>query len=256
MADRAQLFGIRIDRLRRPQAVAAVLALARETSLPCRYVVTPNVDHLLRLEHDASFAAAYADAALVTADGRPVVWASHWLGDALPETVSGSDLVPALFDEVQARGESLRVFLFGAGPGVAGRAATVIAARWPRVQVVGTACPPFGFESDTAASARYAQAISAAAPDVLVVGLGSPKQELWVHRWRGSLGCGVALCVGAAIDFIAGEKARAPAWMQRAGLEWFYRLASEPRRLAGRYAGNLAGFPFLLAREWRRRRGG
>lgn len=254
-SERADLFGIRVDRLRRPEAVAAVLRLSAERALPARYVVTPNVDHLMRLQEDDHFRTVYADASLVTADGKPLVWASRWLGDPLPETVTGSDLVPALFDAVQSAGKPLRVYLFGAGPGVADRAAGVITQRWPCVEVVGTCCPPMGFENDANACRAYAAGISAASPDVLIVGLGAPKQEFWVHRWRGELACGVALCVGATIDFIAGEKKRAPVWMQRAGLEWFHRMATEPRRLARRYLGNIAGFLPLLWREWRRHRG-
>ena len=93
-----------------------------------------------------------------------------------------------------------------------------------------------------------------ARPDVLVVGLGAPKQELWVHKHRERLTAKVALCVGATIDFLAGERRRAPAWMQEAGLEWLYRVASEPRRLAARYAKDALIFPRLFAREWWRLR--
>jgi N-acetylglucosaminyldiphosphoundecaprenol N-acetyl-beta-D-mannosaminyltransferase len=89
---------------------------------------------------------------------------------------------------------------------------------------------------------------------VLIVGLGAPKQELWVHKYRQRLAAKVALCVGATIDFLAGERSRAPLWMRSAGLEWLYRVASEPRRLAVRYAKDAVVFPRLIAQEWWRMR--
>ena len=87
-----------------------------------------------------------------------------------------------------------------------------------------------------------------------MIGLGAPKQELWVHRHASMLSVKVALCVGATIDFLAGEKRRAPRWIQALGLEWLHRMMSEPRRLMGRYAHDAVVFPRLLFREWRQRR--
>jgi len=146
------------------------------------------------------------------------------------------------------------VYLLGAAPGVAERAAENVHRRWPAVRVVGTYSPPIGFERDAVENEGILERIADARPDVLVVGLGAPKQELWVHQHREKLAAKVALCVGATIDFLAGEKARAPRWMQRVGLEWFYRVASEPKRLAARYARDAWIFPRLLAREWWQRR--
>jgi N-acetylglucosaminyldiphosphoundecaprenol N-acetyl-beta-D-mannosaminyltransferase len=202
------------------------------------------------LQEHAALRAAYADASLVLADGLPVVLASRLLRRPLPARVAGSDLVPALFDS--ARSETpLRTFLLGAAPGVADRAATKIHRRWPAVEVVATYSPPLGFEHDEEENHRILDRIAAARADVVVVGLGAPKQELWVHRHRHEIAASVALCVGATIDFLAGEKARAPRWMQRSGLEWLHRCASDPRRLAKRYARDAVLFPSLVWREWR-----
>ena len=109
------------------------------------------------------------------------------------------------------------------------------------------------FEKDYEENQRILQLIEQAEPDLLVVGLGAPKQELWVHAHRDRLHAKVALCVGATIDFLAGEKARAPRWMRRMRLEWLHRLLSEPRRLAKRYARDAWVFPQLVWGEWRRR---
>lgn len=251
MLTRVQLLGVEIDPLSMAQAVEQLLAWTREGQGRCRYVVTPNVDHVVLLRHHAGLRAAYDDADLILADGTPVVWAARFLNKPLPEKVPGSDLVPALFDKVPAF-EPRRVYLLGAGPGVAERAATSIQARWPAVQVVGTYSPPLGFEKNPAENAAILARIATAAPDILVVGLGAPKQELWVHAHRQELKAAVALCVGATIDFLAGEKPRAPQWMRSSGLEWLHRVWTEPRRLAGRYARDAFIFPQIVAQDWMR----
>lgn len=246
---RERLFGIAIDVLTLDEAVARALELVGRRDGVCRYVVTPNVDHVLLFQQHDPLRMAYRDAALVLADGFPVVLASRVLGRPLPERVAGSDLVPALFGEVKPPNR-LRVFLLGAGPQVAERAARVIGQRYPAVEVVGTHSPPRGFEQDDAMNDAIVDLVRATGTDVLVLGLGTPKQELWIHRHGPRLGVPLALCVGATIDFLAGQRRRAPRWMQRVGLEWAYRAASEPGRLVGRYARNAVGFPPLVVREW------
>jgi len=253
MSARVELFGVEIDPLRMDQAVAQIIAWIADPAGRCHFVVTPNVDHIVMLQHHAGLKAAYGDAGMVLADGAPVLWSSRLLRCGLPERVAGSDLVPALFDAARTE-QPLRAYLLGAAPGVADRAAANIGRRWPAVEVVGTYSPPLGFEKDESENAAILDRISAARPDVLIVGLGAPKQELWVHKHRDALSAKVALCVGATIDFLAGERSRAPVWMREAGLEWLYRVASEPRRLASRYAKDALIFPRLLAREWWRRR--
>jgi N-acetylglucosaminyldiphosphoundecaprenol N-acetyl-beta-D-mannosaminyltransferase len=255
MPARVKMFGIEIDPLRMDQAVAQIRSWVANSSGRCQFVVTPNVDHIVMLQHHAGLQAAYHDAGLVLVDGAPVLWSSRLLqpsGSRLPERVAGSDLVPALFQAVSNGSASggLRVYLLGAAPGVADRAAISIRHRWPAVEVAGTYSPPLGFDRDEPENEAILGRIAAAQPDVLIVGLGAPKQELWVHKHQGRLAAKVALCVGATIDFLAGERSRAPIWMQNAGLEWLYRVAKEPRRLAVRYAKDAIIFPRLLVREW------
>jgi N-acetylglucosaminyldiphosphoundecaprenol N-acetyl-beta-D-mannosaminyltransferase len=231
------------------QAVGQIQAWIAAGEPKCRYVVTPNVDHIVLLQHHAGLQAAYAQAGLILADGAPLVWASRLLHKPLPGRVAGADLVPALFDAAPEE-QPTTVFLLGAGPGVAERAAAKIDQRWPGVRVVGTYSPPLGFEKDHAENLRILARIAAAKPDVLVVGLGAPKQELWVHRYHTQIQARVALCVGATIDILAGEKTRAPVWMRDLGLEWLHRVLSEPRRLAARYARDAWVFPQIVARQW------
>ena len=253
MPARVELFGVEIDPLRMDQAVAQVLAWVADPAGRCRFVVTPNVDHVVMLQHHMALKAAYSDAGMVLVDGAPVLWSSRLLRCALPERVAGSDLVPALFDAANTD-QPLRTYLLGAAPGVADRAAANIRRRWPAVEVVGTYSPPLGFEKDDSENAAILNRIAAARPEVLIVGLGAPKQELWVHKHRDIVNAKVALCVGATIDFLAGERSRAPVWMREFGLEWLYRVGTEPRRLAARYAKDALIFPRILAREWWRRR--
>jgi len=253
MPARVELFGVEIDPLTMDQAVAQVLAWVADPAIRCRFVVTPNVDHIVMLQHHSGLRQAYQDAGMVLVDGAPVVWSAKLLRRPVPERVAGSDLVPRLFDAA-AEDRPIKAYLLGAGPGVAERAAANMRRRWPAVEVVGTYCPPIGFERDAAENETIIGRVAAAKPDVLIVGLGAPKQELWVHQHRQRLAAKVALCVGATIDFLAGERRRAPLWMRDSGLEWIYRVASEPKRLAARYARDAWIFPRLLAREWWRLR--
>jgi N-acetylglucosaminyldiphosphoundecaprenol N-acetyl-beta-D-mannosaminyltransferase len=248
---RVDLFGIDIDAVDLPTAARILLEKAlRPERSKAHYVVTPNVDHVVKLQHDKLFLEAYRGASLVVADGRPVVLASRLLGCPLPGTVPGSDLVPALFDLAVARSTPLRVYLFGAKPGVADVAAENIRRRWgSTVDICGAVSPEFGFEKDAAACARHVAAISEAKPDVLIIGLGAPKQEIFALQHGHGIEAGIAICAGATIDFIAGNVPRAPAWMRTFSLEWVYRLAQEPRRLWRRYLTDLLVFPRLVLRE-------
>jgi N-acetylglucosaminyldiphosphoundecaprenol N-acetyl-beta-D-mannosaminyltransferase len=209
-------------------------------------VVTPNADQVVNLERDKALQAAYARADLVLPDGMPVVWASRLLGTPAKERVTGSDLMPRLCAIAARRG--LKVFFLGGAEGVGRRAAEKLACACPGLAVVGTLSPPPGFERDGRQNAAIVQAIRQSDADLVFVCLGSPKQEVWVHRHLDLFDKGVFLGVGAAIDFCAGTVRRAPLWMQRSGLEWLYRLAQEPRRLIGRYTKDLYFF-VLVARE-------
>lgn len=246
------LFGMKIDRVTISQATQRVVDWCNEPRRDaCRYVVTPNVDHAVQITHHEGLRESYNHASMVLADGAPIVAASRLLGRALPERVAGSDLVPSVLASATECPTPLKVFLLGAGPGVAKRAALRIQQLYDNLEIVGTHCPPLGFENNPIANQAALDAVAAATPDLLVVGLGAPKQELWVAKHRHHISAKVALCAGATIDFMAGEKQRSPVWMQRLGLEWLHRLATEPRRLAKRYFRDAVIFPTLVWREWR-----
>jgi N-acetylglucosaminyldiphosphoundecaprenol N-acetyl-beta-D-mannosaminyltransferase len=255
LENRAHLFGVDIDLISMKETVKII---GRWLALPekgCKFVVTPNVDHIVKVQTDIALQAAYKQAALVVTDGKPVVWAASLLGVKIPGTVPGSDLVPAIFDYAQFEKTPVKVFLLGAMPGVADRAKIAIHNKWPLVNVVGTLSPDFGFDKSEIESKAICEIISSSGAELLVLGLGAPKQELWITRYAPRVSVKVALCVGATIDFLAGEKARAPMWMRRVGLEWLHRMLSEPQRLAKRYFIDAIVFPKLIFKEWCQRHG-
>ena len=244
------LFGIQIDAFRMQDAVQRLRKWVVEDrpETGCRYVVTPNVDYTVLLSENEQFRAAYEDAHMILADGHPIIWASRLLGRPLPERVPGSELVPKLFESYKQPGK-LKVFLLGAAEGVAAQAAAKMKEKWPNVETVGVYSPPMGFEKDAEETNIILGRIALTQPDVVVVGLGAPKQELWVHQHADQMQAKVAFCVGATIDFLAGEKKRAPVWMQRSGVEWLHRMLSEPKRLVKRYARDAVIFPKLFLKQ-------
>ena len=247
-----KLFGIDLHRVTMEQSIDTLLEWMSDDA-PCRYVVTPNVDHIVKLQSDVEMHQAYQRASLVVADGWPLVTASRLLGSPLPQRVAGSDLVPALL----AAGSQIpgfRVFLLGAAAGVGLKAADQIRARWPQVDVCGVASPRFGFDTDSGESQDVVAAINAAAAHLLVVGLGAPRQETWLCKYAEQLNARVAIAAGATIDFLAGVQTRAPRWIRAIRMEWLFRLLSDPRRLAQRYAVDAVVFPRLVLAEWWRSR--
>jgi N-acetylglucosaminyldiphosphoundecaprenol N-acetyl-beta-D-mannosaminyltransferase len=197
------------------------------------YVVTPNLDHIVKLEEDPGFVRCYDNAALVLADGNPVVWASKLLGTPLKALVTGSDLFPSLCRH--AAEKKHRLFFLGGLEGVAQKAADELKKTYPQINIVGVYSPPFGFDKNAEENNRIIQMINAVKPHILFVGVGAPKQEKWIYNNIGSLDINVALAIGASFDFVAGTIKRAPKAFRKAGMEWFWRFSSEPKRLFKRY---------------------
>jgi exopolysaccharide biosynthesis WecB/TagA/CpsF family protein len=240
------LHGVRFHSIRETECVSHVideLANSRGGML-----VTPNLDHLNRLQTDSNYARLVAESDVVVADGMPLVWASRVQRTPLPERVAGSDLIISLSKAASEAGRS--VYLLGGSPCAAEKAADVLREMFPQLIVRGFFCPPMGFDTNPEAIAEIIDKLSAAKPDIVYVGLGSPKQERLIHELREWLPQAWWLGVGYSFSFLAGDGSRAPRWMRRAGLEWLHRLAHEPRRLARRYL--IEGLPFasrLLARS-------
>lgn len=228
---RMKFLNTEVDNLTMNEAVQKIeqLILSKKPS----YVVTPNVDHIVKLETDKEFQEVYKEADLILTDGMPLIWISKLIKNPIKEKVSGSDLFPEVCKSAADKG--YKVFLLGAAEGVAAKAAENLKEKYKGLNVVGTYSPSYGFEKKEDEIQEIIKMINEVKPDILAVGLGAPKQEKFLYNYRKQLNVPVALAIGASIDFEAGNIDRAPEWMQNSGLEWFYRLCKEPKRMFKRY---------------------
>ncbi|MFI7452652.1 WecB/TagA/CpsF family glycosyltransferase [Nonomuraea sp. NPDC049714] len=206
------------------------------------HIVTPNVDICRAVAGDAALRELVNGAEVVVADGMPLVWASRLLGTPVPERVTGADLIWSLSDRAARCGWP--VYLLGGPPGVAAAAAAELASRHPGLRVCGVDAPPYGFDATARGRRRARRKVVEARPSLVFVGLGFPRQDLLIGELRRELPGAWFVGCGAAIGFAAGTVSRAPGWMRGAGLEWLFRLACEPGRLARRYL--VDGVPFAL----------
>lgn len=216
------MLGVRVDVVDIPGAVEVIAGLIAGGGH--HLVATVNPEFIMRARADDRFAALLESASLCIADGWGVLWASRRLGLPLPERVAGSDLIAPLAERAAAAG--WKVFLLGAGPGVAAAAADRLRARFPGLLIVGTHAGEAGPQGD----AETIALLDRAGPQLVLVAYGAPKQEYWIARNLARLPAGVGIGVGGAFDFITGRVARAPVWMRRAGLEWLFRLLRQPWR--------------------------
>lgn len=247
----SRLFGLDLHAVTFHEAVRLLSAAATDATGAARVVVTPNVDHLMRLERMPQFRTRYAQADFIFADGMPLVWASRMLGASLPERVTGADLFVAMCR--QAVAHRWRVALLGGRPGTEADLVARFQHSFPGLHI-DIIAPSMQFDPDGEEGQEAAERIAAMQAQVVFVCLGMPKQEEWALRHAAALPGGVALCVGAAMEFAIGLQQRAPLWVQRSGLEWLWRLASQPRRLWRRYLIDDPKFLALCWREWRQRR--
>lgn len=205
------------------------------------WVCPANLDVLRQWRRSAEVRELVAAADLVVADGMPLVWAGELQGSPLPERVAGSSLILSLTAAAADAGAS--VFLLGGNPGTAEAAMSELTKLSPELRFAGTFCPRFGFERDPGSVDGIEGLLREAAPDIVYVGLGFPKQERLIFELRRRLPTTWFVSCGVSFSFVAGEIPRAPATMQRLGLEWLYRMAQEPKRLYRRYL--IDGIPFL-----------
>jgi N-acetylglucosaminyldiphosphoundecaprenol N-acetyl-beta-D-mannosaminyltransferase len=227
---RVNVLGVGVDAINMSNAVAAIDAwIARREQ---HYVTVTPAHAIMDAYRDPALRKIFNASGMTTPDGMAIVWLLRLHGHGRVERVYGPDLMLALCAHGLERG--YRHFLFGGGPEVAARLSERLRARFEGLNVVGTDSPPFAApspEEDEQAVWR----INAARPDIVWVGLSTPKQERWMAAHLGRVTAPVMIGVGAAFDFLSGRKAQAPRWMQRSGLEWLFRLATEPRRLWPRY---------------------
>ncbi|HHC08021.1 MAG TPA: glycosyltransferase [Actinobacteria bacterium] len=239
---RTPVVGIPISMTSYDEVVDVVARPPRDRALT---VAVCNVHSVMSARRDAELRRAIEDADVATPDGVPLVWAIRLLTSRPQTRVYG----PELMRRTLAEGPpGLRHYFYGATEETLARLQEAVRSFAPSAEIVGAEAPPFRPLSEEEEDAALAR-IRASGANVLWVGLGMPKQELWMHRAAPRLPGISILGVGAAFDFLAGTKPQAPAWMQRAGLEWLFRLATEPRRLWRRYVWNNPAYLVLLAAQ-------
>ncbi len=246
---RQSVLGLPVDTVSRTQAAQIIFdwAARRES----RTVCLCNTDSLVRGMRDEQHAQSLSSADLVLPDGAPVAWAAGQVMGRKQPRVPGPDLMW----DCCAKAADMRapVFLYGGTKTTLDRLQQRLRDAYPKIEIVGAISPPFRPLSDEEDQSIISQ-INASGAGLLWVGLGCPKQEAWLRDHRGRVHA-VMLGVGAAFDFHAGTVRRAPAWMQHHGLEWLYRLAQDPRRLARRYlVGNSLFVMAIATRVASRRR--
>lgn len=212
-------------------------------------VLTPNVDHLMKLQRDAEFFHTYLQADYKVCDSQILMYASRFLGTPLKEKISGSDLFPT-FCRFHRNNEDVTIFLLGGASGVADRARIKINSKVGREIVIAAHSPSFGFEKNEAECQEIIEIVNQSRATVLAVGVGAPKQEKWICKYRDQFKfVKIFLAVGATIDFEAGAIQRSPKWMSRMGIEWLFRIYSDPKRLWKRYLVDDLPFFWLLLKQ-------
>jgi N-acetylglucosaminyldiphosphoundecaprenol N-acetyl-beta-D-mannosaminyltransferase len=238
--DRSDILGVGVSAINLDDAVATIERWIGESSR--NYVCITGVHGVMESRHDPRLRRIHNEAGMVTPDGMPLVWLLRLFGMSRTDRVYGPDLMRKMTAVSSLRG--YRQFYYGGAEGVADKLKQVLGNAHPRLEIAGALCPPFR-ELTPEEDQAVIDAINAARPHIVWVGLSTPKQEFWMAKQLGRLEAPVMVGVGAAFDFLAGTKRQAPLWMQRSGLEWLFRLCSEPRRLWRRYAYIVPGFTIL-----------
>ena len=234
----SQVLGLSLSSLSYADTLSRIEELV-ERAQPAFFITAP-LNYAMVCHKNPELEEVNRKAAFLVADGMPLVWVAKAKGKPLAERVAGSDLVPSMCEMAARRGES--VFLLGAAPGVAAKAAEKLKQTYPGLRIAGTACPKMSDLSPEQES-ELIKTIRESGAVFLFVARGQPAGEIWIAENFQELGC-ISVQVGASIDFIANGVVRAPVWMQRTGTEWIYRLLQEPKRLLSRYLAN--GTFFLL----------
>ncbi len=242
------ILNVRVDATNYEDATARILGWAREAR-SC-YVCLGTVNAIMEARASGAYQRVMRDADLVTSDGMPLVWLLRWLGVPHASRVYGPDLTPVLLAAAAKHG--MPVGFYGGSQPVLAKLVETLGRRFPELKIAYSYSPPFR-PLQPEEDERIIREIEAAGVRILFVGLGGAKQDYWMHAHRGRVNA-VMLGVGAAFDFLAGSKPQAPRWMQRAGLEWLFRLCTEPRRLWRRYLTRNPRFAVLALAQLIRNR--
>ncbi len=241
---RADILGVHISAISMRQAVDTIDSWITEKS-PHYVCVTP-AHGIMECQRNPALKGIFNQSGLTTPDGMAIVWLLKLKGYPHVTRVYGPDLMQAVCKR-SVEGGAYRHFFFGGAPGVAEKLSARLQAQFPGLKVVGVYCPPFRALTEEE-DENLIQQIRTAQPDILWVGVSTPKQEVWMADHIGRIGVPVMVGVGAAFDFLSGTKKQAPRWIRSLGFEWLFRLLSEPKRLAPRYA-EYPKFVFMVIQQ-------
>lgn len=244
------LFGIDFNNLTMKESLEYISKLIDKNKNNGEYgtVVTPNVDHIVNVHKNRKFADIYKKANLKLVDGMPILLLSKLFNKPLKEKVSGADLTPLLFK--MAYEKNYKIFIFGSLPNVSQKVVQLYKKKYGVNYKIDSYSPPFGFESNEEELKKSINVINEFKPDILLVALGSPKGEYFMFDNLNMIKVPLSIQIGASIDFIAGAVKRAPVWMQKCSLEWFYRFIKEPKRMFRRYFINDVYFICIILKEF------
>ena len=198
-------------------------------------LITPNLDHLIKLQKDRDFYECYQQTEWVVCDSRVLYFLSKLLKKSFPEAIPGSSFFTAFY-EYHKEDPNCKIFLLGAREGISKKAMERINEKVGRPIIVGAHSPSFGFEKNERECEELVQIVNDSGANVVLVGVGAPKQEKWIMKWKSKMpNVDIWMALGATIDFEAGTLKRAPRFYQKIGMEWLYRFLKEPKRLFKRY---------------------
>ena len=243
---RSTVWDVPFDHLTLGKSIDAIGELIRRGQP--RYVITANLNYVMLHHQDDTMHEITSSASLILADGQPIVWRSRWNEQALPERVAGSEMIFSLAE--RAANEGWGIYFLGGMPGVADACAHKLKEQYPELIVSGIESPPFRQLTEIE-QREQDNRIRESGAKLLLVAFGQPKGEKWIHANHKRLGVPVSIQLGASFDFIAGTATRAPAGFQKVGLEWVYRMLSDPQRLIPRYWSNATFLAGALVRDWK-----
>ncbi|TWU00928.1 WecB/TagA/CpsF family glycosyltransferase [Stieleria varia] len=244
--DRCLVWGVPFDCVTMGETIDRIEALI-ERRVPS-YVITANLNYVMLQDQEADVPQLTDDADLILADGQPIVWRSKLGQSPLPERVAGSQMIYEMAQRGSQKG--WRFYFLGGEEGVAEKCAKKLLRNHPGIEIAGIESPPFR-KLTQQEQAVQDERIRSSNADILLVAFGQPKGERWIHEHYRRLGVPVSIQLGASFDFVAGTAKRAPVIWQRVGMEWLYRMLSDPKRLVPRYAANAWFLIKALVRDWR-----
>ena len=247
MHQKVNILGVQISSISNNELLAAFTQhiLHKEKKQVC---ITP-VNSVMAAIKSEQVKNIYNNADYVLCDGMPIKWAASFLNTPIVERITGLDLLPNLV-ALSAK-HDFSIFLLGASPGLGDKLKDIILTKYPQAKVVGVYVPPFMAVFTDEENDKMITAVNAASPDVLLVSLTAPKQDIWIAENKHALNATLMVGIGGAFEVMAGLAKRAPKWVQKAGLEWFYRFIQEPKRLFRRYFIEAPLFiPLIIKQKW------